>query len=689
VPAGTYTLTIAGLNEDAAATGDLDITSAVVIQGAGANVTTVSGGGLDRVFDVITGGDLTLRGLRITNGNPGANGGGIMSRGTLLVDRCAIVGNTGSLGGGIFTAGTASDAIIDTEVSGNVATNQGGGLDLQGSGGRVVTNVTVSGNSAGGSIAGVVLINGGTITNVTIALNTDPGGALGHSLVIAGSAATLRNTLVVTAQGGLNCSTLAALVDGGGNFAAGGTCGVVPATAAVAANLAALAVTAPGTTATQALLAGNPAIGGAIAANCPSADQRGVTRSGVACDSGAYQFTVAATPTPTPTPTPAPPGTGPSPTISGITNQMLEQSTPLSIPFTISGAVIPNALRASATTSNPTLFPTLASSITCDLSGRCVLELMPADGRAGSGLITITVSDGTLTTSQSFTATVSVVRPSVPTFVAATSVGSGVTLTWAPPDTGVPLAYVLTWGTTAGASNLPVQLIAGDATRFDVLALPSGTYFLRLAAVGTGDVGPAAPERQVVVTTAAIVPGPPMGIEAAAIGADMLEATWHVPTFGAPVTLYELQIGTALGLADVASPTNGGLYHDQRVGAGVYWVRVRAASGGAVGPWSSSVQVPIGAAACTSAPAPPVLLPVTVTPGAAGFTWIPRGTAADRYQVQVAPGAGLAPTISLTSASAGASLTWLTPQGTWAGRVVARNACGTSAPSNEIRFVQP
>ena len=36
LPAGTYTLTIAGANEDAAATGDLDLTESVTINGAGA-----------------------------------------------------------------------------------------------------------------------------------------------------------------------------------------------------------------------------------------------------------------------------------------------------------------------------------------------------------------------------------------------------------------------------------------------------------------------------------------------------------------------------------------------------------------------------------------------------------------------------------------------------------------------------
>src|SRR5271157_5577787 len=51
VPAGTYALTIPGVDEEAAATGDLDVTDVLVIQGAGAT-TIVDGGGLYRLFDV-------------------------------------------------------------------------------------------------------------------------------------------------------------------------------------------------------------------------------------------------------------------------------------------------------------------------------------------------------------------------------------------------------------------------------------------------------------------------------------------------------------------------------------------------------------------------------------------------------------------------------------------------------------
>jgi CSLREA domain-containing protein len=77
VPAGTYTLSIAGPGERAAATGDLDITDDVTIDGAGAAATIVDGGGLDRVFNNSTAIDLTncsgptttISGLTVRNGN--------------------------------------------------------------------------------------------------------------------------------------------------------------------------------------------------------------------------------------------------------------------------------------------------------------------------------------------------------------------------------------------------------------------------------------------------------------------------------------------------------------------------------------------------------------------------------------------------------------------------------------------
>src|SRR5581483_10905375 len=47
LPAGTYTLSLPGPGEDAAATGDLDILSPIVIQGSSAAATVIRGDGSD------------------------------------------------------------------------------------------------------------------------------------------------------------------------------------------------------------------------------------------------------------------------------------------------------------------------------------------------------------------------------------------------------------------------------------------------------------------------------------------------------------------------------------------------------------------------------------------------------------------------------------------------------------------
>ena len=55
LPKGTFTLTIPGANEDADATGDLDINGNVTIKGKNASSTIIDGNNLDRVFQVLSG----------------------------------------------------------------------------------------------------------------------------------------------------------------------------------------------------------------------------------------------------------------------------------------------------------------------------------------------------------------------------------------------------------------------------------------------------------------------------------------------------------------------------------------------------------------------------------------------------------------------------------------------------------
>ena len=104
VPAGTYTLTIAGTSEDAAATGDLDINSNITINGAGAGTTIIDGGALDRVFHVSGAFAVNISGVTVRNGRiSDHNGGGIWNdSGTLTITNCTFSGNSAGAGGGMW-----------------------------------------------------------------------------------------------------------------------------------------------------------------------------------------------------------------------------------------------------------------------------------------------------------------------------------------------------------------------------------------------------------------------------------------------------------------------------------------------------------------------------------------------------------------------------------------------------------
>src|SRR5690242_6158924 len=69
--AGTYTLTRAGSDEDASVSGDLDVDDDLVLQGAGADATTIDGGALDRVLDICpatSARHVRVEGLTLRNG---------------------------------------------------------------------------------------------------------------------------------------------------------------------------------------------------------------------------------------------------------------------------------------------------------------------------------------------------------------------------------------------------------------------------------------------------------------------------------------------------------------------------------------------------------------------------------------------------------------------------------------------
>ncbi len=185
LPAGVYTLTLAGADEDASASGDLDISGDLAIVGAGADVTIIDANDLDRVFHVTGVHIVTLSGVTIRGGQAvSGNGGGIYNdRGNLTIADCTISGNKalgddgnllgGGFGGGIYNTGALditgstlsnNQALGGNGQDGDIGGGSGGGGGGAGLGGGIcndgagatvsLANSTMSGNQAAGGDGG-------------------------------------------------------------------------------------------------------------------------------------------------------------------------------------------------------------------------------------------------------------------------------------------------------------------------------------------------------------------------------------------------------------------------------------------------------------------------------------------------------------------------------------------------------
>jgi uncharacterized repeat protein (TIGR01451 family)/CSLREA domain-containing protein len=216
---GTYTLSIAGRNENAAATGDLDISDSVKIYGVDKSLTVVDGGGVDRVFDVVaTSAAVTLANLTVRNGlitDPGdacaasyvtEPGGGVRNSGSLTISDSNIQNNNHKCSGGGGIANESGDVTLNYDiVQGNQA-NAGAGIN-QNFGFLAVNHSLIFNNTAVGAGGGIHAFNGITqITDSIIDSNKGPLGqnGLGGGLDNEGSSAmTVTGSTVSRNQSGL------------------------------------------------------------------------------------------------------------------------------------------------------------------------------------------------------------------------------------------------------------------------------------------------------------------------------------------------------------------------------------------------------------------------------------------------------------------------------------------------------
>jgi CSLREA domain-containing protein len=273
-PDETYTLTLAGADEDQSSTGDLDVDGSLRVVGNGA---VVDGASLDRVFDLHDGA-VEIAGVTITGGSVDGAGGGIRndSAGLQLHDS-AVVGNRALVGGGIFNAGEA--AVVNVSLLDNTATGETGGALENGPVGRAVLwTSTVTGNRAGTA-------GGGLASSAADGANF---------LVVIGSVVADNGTALdgtpTDCAGPTEGSTIASF---GYNLDGGSSCGFTATGDLHGDPMLGPTIDPPDTPPFRRPLPGSPLVDALPngADEClPDADQRGVARpQGARCDIGAVE----------------------------------------------------------------------------------------------------------------------------------------------------------------------------------------------------------------------------------------------------------------------------------------------------------------------------------------------------------------------------------------------------------------
>ncbi|MGQ0621975.1 MAG: choice-of-anchor D domain-containing protein [Panacagrimonas sp.] len=268
------------------------ITSEIVIQGNGSTIRRdPAAPSTFRVLALQGSANLTLQQTTISGGIAnGFDGGGIAvesDSARLTITNSTVSGNAARNGGGLFN-GAGTVILSNSTVSGNSASSYGGGIHNNSDafsnryGTVTMTNSTVSGNRAGRGGGGIYLIGPLTISNSIVSGNTADQGSELYRFTggVTSSFNLFGHAGLSTAQALFNESPkpndIAATVDGN--------------RPTVLANiLAPLALNAPGSTATHALVPNSPAID-AAGSGCLATDQRGIARPrGAACDMGAYE----------------------------------------------------------------------------------------------------------------------------------------------------------------------------------------------------------------------------------------------------------------------------------------------------------------------------------------------------------------------------------------------------------------
>ena len=265
---------------------------------------------------------------------------------------------------------------------------------------------------------------------------------------------------------------------------------------------------------------------------------------------------------------------------------------------------------------------------------------------------------------------------------AAIATGSTFTIAWdAPTPAPAPATYIIK---RFGAGSTTWR---GSRPRNQDIVSPRvapGIYYVRVYAAN--EVGSSPPSNEITLTVGGYcgtAPDAPAALASATNGSTV-SLTWN-PAAGGAASAYWIEAGSASGLSDLASFSTGSAatnFVATGVGAGTYFVRVKAMNGEAIGPASNEVRLTVSASSgpCYGAPNAPSGLARSVSGSTVTLVRNASAGSPSPYVIEAGSAAGLRPgELRHRRHIDHAARDRCRPRLPRARR--ARNACGTSAPS--------
>lgn len=252
----------------------------------------------------------------------------------------------------------------------------------------------------------------------------------------------------------------------------------------------------------------------------------------------------------------------------------------------------------------------------------------------------------------------------------------GVTLRWDPPVLGpAPTGYVLEGGVTPGQVLASVQ--TGTPSPISTVAIPPGTYYVRVHALANGQRSGASNEIRVFVGVP-VAPSAPANLLATVNGTYVGLAWRNTHAGGAPSEIVLDVTGTTSGTVPVGLAE--GVQFDA-VPPGSYHVSARARNASGVSASSNVVSVTVPSP-CSGSPLTPARFLVDRVGRRLSVVWEPGATGPAPASYVLAVGGSFVGSVVVVGRSVSGDVS----PGTYQISVSAVNACGTS-PSTAVQTV--